>query len=324
MSAPVRMRPGLRNAATPGTRKIYPAGGDYRQLIVMPLRHFRNTSPETGNLGPGRPGAHGVLMREALSFFITVELHMRRFAAVGAGLLSVAVFSGAAHAADLPAPPYTKAPVIAAPVYDWASLYIGLNGGGAASHECWTIFSVAGAPVFPNSEGCHSATGGLVGGQIGYRGQVTSWVFGIEAQGDWARLTGSNPSLTAIIPYTNQTRINGIGLFTGQVGYAWNNVLWYVKGGAAVTDNKYNSFFSGTNVVFNQANEARWGGAVGTGVEFAIAPNWSTGVEYNHLFMGNKAVTFPASTIAVTRSDNIREDVDMLTLRVNCRFGGKY
>ena len=31
-----------------------------------------------------------------------------------------------------------------------------------------------------------------------------------------------------------------LGLFTGQVGYAWNNVLWYVKGGAALTDDKYN------------------------------------------------------------------------------------
>ena len=34
---------------------------------------------------------------------------------------------------------------------------------------------------------------------------------------------------------TNQTKIDAIGLFTGQVGYAWNNVLLYVKGGAAVT-----------------------------------------------------------------------------------------
>jgi outer membrane immunogenic protein len=38
--------------------------------------------------------------------------------------------------------------------------------------------------------------------------------------------------------------------------------------------------------------------------------------------MGNNGVTFPASAIAVTRSDNIRENVDMGTLRVNYRFGG--
>jgi outer membrane immunogenic protein len=247
---------------------------------------------------------------------------MRRFATVGAGLLSIAVFSGAAHAADLPARLYTKAPAMAAPVYDWAGFYVGLNGGGASSHECLTITNVAGIPVFPNSEGCHDATGGLLGGQIGYRWQVTNWVFGIEAQGDWADLKGSNGSLTAIIPYTNQTRIDAIGLFTGQVGYAWNNVLWYVKGGAAVTNDNYSSFFTATNVVFNQTSETRWGGTVGTGLEFGFAPNWSVALEYDHLFMGNNSVTFPASAIAVSRSDNIRQDVDMGTVRLNYRLGG--
>jgi outer membrane immunogenic protein len=217
---------------------------------------------------------------------------------------------------------------MAVPVYDWSGFYLGLNGGGASSHECYTIFSDAGAPVTPNSEGCHNATGGLVGGQLGYRWQFSHWVFGLEAQGDWADLKGSNASLTAaIVPQTNRTKIDAIGLFTGQVGYAWNNLLWYVKGGAAVTDNQYSLFFTTNNVfapagtVFNQASETRWGGAIGTGVEFGFAPNWSVGVEYDHLFMGNNSVTFPASAIAVTRSDNISQDVDIGLVRLNYRFG---
>ena len=81
-------------------------------------------------------------------------------------------------------------------------------------------------------EGCHDATGGVVGGQIGYRWQSASWVFGLEAQGNWADLKGSNVSV--FIPaWTNNSKIEAFGFFTGQVGYAWNNVLWYVKGGAA-------------------------------------------------------------------------------------------
>jgi outer membrane immunogenic protein len=147
-------------------------------------------------------------------------------------------------------------------------------------------------------------------------------VFGIEAQGDWADLKGSNGSLTAIIPYMNQTKIDAIGLFTGQIGYVWNNVLGYVKGGAAVMHNRYSSFFTATNVVFNQADETRWGGVVGAGIEFGVARNWSVAVEYDHLFMDTNSVTFPASAIAVTRSDNISQDVDMGTVRVNYRFGG--
>ena len=247
---------------------------------------------------------------------------MRPFATIAVGLFSLAALSGGVRGADLPARVYTKAPPMPAPVYDWAGFYIGINGGGASSHECLTIFSVAGAPVTPNSEGCHDATGGIVGGQIGYRWQLNSWVFGLEAQGDWADLTGSNGSLTAIIPYTNQTKIDAIGLFTGQIGYAWNSVLLYVKGGAAVTDNHYSSFFTATNVVFNQTDETRWGGAVGAGVEFKFAPNWSAGLEYDHLFMGTNSVTFPASAIAVTRNDNIGQDVDIGTVRLNYRFGG--
>src|SRR5664279_644603 len=158
-----------------------------------------------------------------------------------------------ALAADLPARTYTKAPSYIAAIYDWSGFYAGLNGGGASGRECLTITSVAGTAVNPNSEGCHSATGGLVGGQVGFRWQSTNWVFGVEAQGDWADLKGSNASLTALIPYTNRTKIDAIGLFTGQIGYGWNNTLLYVKGGAAVTDNKYSSFFTATGVQFNRA-----------------------------------------------------------------------
>lgn len=252
---------------------------------------------------------------------------MPRFAVIGAAVLSIGGFAGSASAADLPAKIYTKAPQLAV-VYDWSGFYVGLNAGGAWSHKCWTIFSDNGRPVGPASEGCHDATGGLAGGQLGYRWQLNNWVFGLEAQGDWAGLKGSNASLTALIPYTNQTKVDAIGLFTAQVGYAWNNLLWYVKGGAAITQDKYSSFFPVSNVFaaagvpFNEARETRWGGVLGTGVEIGFAPNWSVALEYDHLFMGNKDVTFPVSAIAVTRSDSIRQDVDMGTVRVNYRFGG--
>ena len=159
----------------------------------------------------------------------------------------------------------------------------------------------------------------MVGGQIGYRWQSANFVFGIEGQGDWADLKGSNTSGVAA-PLVNQSKINAVGLFTGQVGYAWNNVLWYVKGGAAVTDNKYNGLVLGAQ--FDQASETRWGGVVGTGLEFGFSPNWSVGVEYDHLFMGNRNVSFATPGGAFTRTDNIKQDVDMGTVRVNYRWGG--
>jgi outer membrane immunogenic protein len=229
-----------------------------------------------------------------------------------------------ASAADLAARPYTKAPPMIAAIYDWSGFYIGANGGGGWSHNCWTALSAPGlgVPAVNASEGCHDATGGIVGGQIGYRWQSGGWVFGVEAQGDWADLRGSNTSIV-LAPFVNRSKIDALGLFTGQVGYAWNNVLWYVKGGAAVTHDKYEGLNPG--VVFDRATETRWGGAVGTGLEFGFAPNWSVGVEYDHLFMGHRNLSFTSVAPPVginSRVDSIRQDVDMVTARINYRWGG--
>jgi outer membrane immunogenic protein len=121
-------------------------------------------------------------------------------------------------------------------------------------------------------------------------------------------------------PALNTSKIVSIGLFTGQIGYAWNNTLFYVKGGAAATHDKYRGF-NDNGTFKDQASETRWGGAVGTGVEYGFAPNWSVGVEYDHLFMGNRDVTL-VSNSGVSRVDTIRQDVDMGTVRLNYRFGG--
>src|SRR6266404_9398265 len=131
-----------------------------------------------------------------------------------------------ANAADLAARPYTKAPPMIAAVYDWSGFYIGANGGWGSSRKCWdnTVFrGVATVPAF--SEGCHDATGAVAGGQIGSRWQSAAWVFGLEAQGDWADLKGSQVNDVIFLrtpgDVTNRSKIDAFGLFTGQVGYAW-------------------------------------------------------------------------------------------------------
>src|SRR5438128_731915 len=82
----------------------------------------------------------------------------------------VALGWASAWAADLPVRIPAKAPAMIAAISDWSGFYLGINGGGGASHNCWTNTSSLGVATVPNaSEGCHEATGGLVGGQIGYR-----------------------------------------------------------------------------------------------------------------------------------------------------------
>ena len=224
---------------------------------------------------------------------------------------------GSAMAADLRTPVYTKASaMMPAGLYDWSGFHIGLNGGYGSSRNCWDL----GSWNDPQPEGCHNTTGGTFGGQIGYRWQAANWVFGLEGQGNWADFKGQNTSL--VFDNINQTKIESFGLVTGQVGRAWNNVLLYVKGGAAVVNSKHD-ILELDHTPFASANDTRWGGTVGAGLEVGVAQNWSLGVEYNHIFLGDRDNMFitPDGRMAEGR-DRISQDVDMALVRLNYNFGG--
>lgn len=233
------------------------------------------------------------------------------------------LLSGAAAAADLPVIPavsYVK-PAPAALLYNWGGFYVGANGGWGTSHKCWDNAGSVAIPISPFvSEGCHDANGGTIGGQLGYRWQYTYLVLGLEGQGNWADFTGSN--LSQVSPGTsNRTKVDAFGFLTAQVGYSWDNVLLYLKGGAAVANDKYSFGPTGTGVVTGSASETRLGGVIGVGLEFGFAPNWSVGVEYDHAFMGARSITFN-DVVAPNQVDHIRQDLDVVTARINYRFGG--
>ena len=110
---------------------------------------------------------------------------MKKVLLVTASLIAL---GAPALAADLAARPYTKAPPMVAAVYDWTGFYIGANGGWGSSRNSWDLAGFG-------AEGSHDATGGTVGGQVGYRWQAGTFVFGLEAQGNWADFSGSNVSI---------------------------------------------------------------------------------------------------------------------------------
>lgn len=254
---------------------------------------------------------------------------MKRFLPGVIGLVGAGV-TAPALAADLPTRPYYPPPIFA-PVYDWSGFFFGANAGWAADAKCWGVTNDFGIPQVPTANaGCSRGSGGEVGGQIGYRWQWSYWVLGVEAQGDWSDLKGSRLSLVNAL-VTNQSQVRGFGLFTGQVGYVWNNALVYLKGGAAVTSDKYDGMGTATGIVFDRASETRLGGTLGGGIEFGLAPNWSIALEYDHLFMGSANNTFISTGLGVnnraaagvpSRTINIGENVDIGTVRVNYRFGG--
>lgn len=245
---------------------------------------------------------------------------MKRFlvAVVGVAL----GIAGQASAADLPAAPY-KTPVMIPALYDWSGFYTGLNGGWGTSNTCWDDVTPAGA--FIAAAGCHNVTGGSGGGQIGFRLQTGPLVYGIEVQGDWAGMRGTNVSLST--GNNNNTFIDSYGLFTGQIGYAIDAALLYIKGGGAVVGSRFNVTAPGTNLLLATAGtQGTWGGTVGAGVEWTFFPDWSLAVEYDHVFLADRVLAFntPSNPTpgAFFGSEHIRQSVDLVTLRLNYRWGG--
>jgi outer membrane immunogenic protein len=116
------------------------------------------------------------------------------------------------------------------------------------------------------------------------------------------------------------------GLFTGQIGFAANNFLVYLKGGAAVVSDRYSSFTTTTNVLVSSTSDgSRWGGTVGVGLEYGFARNWSFAIEYDHIFLQTNSYTFlnngnTGAAGTLFGNDRIRQDVDLVTARINYHF----
>jgi outer membrane immunogenic protein len=89
---------------------------------------------------------------------------------------------------------------------------------------------------------------------------------------------------------------------------------------------KYDVFvapgFVGDGTLAASARETRWGGTVGAGLEVGFAANWSVGIEYDHIFLGNRTIGLITPFGVAAGSDRIGQDVDLGLVRVNYRWGG--
>ncbi len=209
---------------------------------------------------------------------------MKRF--VFAGALALAA-GGQALAADLPppmAPPprapatYVPAPV---PIFTWSGIYIGINGGygfGTATA------SGGGGSISPN--------GFLAGGTVGGNYQFGNFVVGLEGDGDWSNLDGTNNGYEAQSTWLATVR--------GRAGYAWDRVLFYGTAGGAFA----NFQVGPTGGSFTSGSQAGW--TAGAGVEAAFAPNWTAKVEYLYVdFAGLTCTTCGGGAPSVTLTENL-------------------
>jgi outer membrane immunogenic protein len=211
------------------------------------------------------------------------------------------VMSGAALAADLRGSlmPATYAP-------SWTGYYFGVNGGYAWADE---------PVVFDSAVGLRTgATGGLIGGQVGFNWQYTpDWVFGVETDLDWADIYGATRTLT---PYNAAAaqRVDMLGTLRGRVGYVLEDVLLYGTAGIAYGETELMSSACGPFGFCDSVTSRRWkvGWAAGVGFDWAFLPHWSFRSEYLHYDLGSQThtLTDPFSIIhEIDVSSNFRGDV---------------
>jgi outer membrane immunogenic protein len=155
-----------------------------------------------------------------------------------------------------------------AKVYDWTGFYLGINGGGAFGDVDWSS-------VPDLSSGSSSFSGGLVGGTAGYNLQTGEpYVLGVEADLDWSGLKGTAspascaPGCQLSIPWLATVRL--------RLGYAFDGIMPYVTGGAAIS--RLDATIVGAPFGTAIADNIGW--TAGAGVEFVIAGALRAKVEY--------------------------------------------
>jgi outer membrane immunogenic protein len=174
-----------------------------------------------------------------------------------------------AFAADLPtkAPAYVAAP---APMFNWNGCYIGVHAGGGVLYE-------------DNWAATHGS-GGLVGGQLGCNYQTGQLVLGIEGEGFWS---GMKATFDEGDGDTFSVKNRSDWDIAARMGVAFDRALVYGKAGWVWGNFDYTcSFCSGTNTTLG-------GMLIGIGLEYALAPNWTTKFEYDYLGFNSKSWNSP-------------------------------
>jgi outer membrane immunogenic protein len=243
----------------------------------------------------------------------------RRYLTGTTALVLSVGFAAAAAGADI-APMYTKAPLAPA-YYNWTGCYAGIQAGyGWGKSKFSDPSGTAFAP--PGQSVTETPQGGLIGGQAGCDYQFAGrWVAGIEiadAYADIRRGGLTDPFFDSKSEF--DARTNNLGSVTGRVGYGWDRVLLYGKGGAAWSHNIYdvNKAFGAVITDFS-GSDTRFGWTAGAGIEWAFAGNWSAKVEYNHYDMGSATLNLVGG--GATLPTTIKQTFDTATIGVNYRFG---
>ena len=254
---------------------------------------------------------------------------MKKMLLATAAALAVTI-AGSARAADLP----LKSETPFAARFTWTGCYLGGHLGGGFAHKDITDPAqlVQDSFLGPGSTTgittvSPAPSGVVIGGQIGCDYQFApSWLVGIEGAASGSTMKASR---TVGLPLGNpdtalvQAKTDFLTSVTGRLGYAFDNVLLYAKGGVAMAADRYDvtGSFAGTPFGF-VGLENRFGWTAGGGVEWAFSPHWSASVEYDYYQFGHRVVAMSDPTNVFLGNVDVRQNIQVVKAGLNFHMWG--
>jgi outer membrane immunogenic protein len=228
------------------------------------------------------------------------------------GLLSPAL------GADLPT--YSKAPSIAAPVYDWSGFYVGgFGGGGFGNHN---VNNALGPNTpFADYTANYSSTGGVAGGEAGYNWQSGSIVVGLEGDMFWSGIKGNDAAAVAAgnfaITSVDQDNLRWGGSVRVRGGYTVDRWMLFFTGGYAFGDIVHTNTAAG--VLPDQFTVHANGLTAGGGIAYALTNNVIGKFEYRYTNFNGYNHPLPTNGVLPYTTETT---YSVVTVGLDFKFGG--
>jgi len=223
------------------------------------------------------------------------------------GLMSPAL------AADLPA--YTKAPEVAAPVYDWTGFYVGgFGGGGYGNHNLDNALGPAGLADFTVN---YSSQGELAGGEAGYNVQSGRYLFGVEGDLFWSNIKGND---AFALGSNDATNLRWGGTLRARSGFTVDRWLMFFTGGWAYGDLVHTNTDPVNGI--DQFTVHRNGLTGGGGIAYALTDNIIGKLEYRYYDFGAYSRGGSPLTPNGQLPYTVNSNYSVITLGLDFKFGG--
>ena len=229
----------------------------------------------------------------------------------GFALLLLASTLPAAADGPAPADPYRYSPPPVAGEYNWSGIYLGGHVGGGTAAWDWQINN-------PLERVVHHGESAEVGAQLGVQKQWHSLLIGAEASYTWGDL-GASTNSAALPGVTRSSELNNLLILAGRFGVTWENYLAYAKVGYASAEIALRTSATSGLLASSSAWEPGW--VAGLGIEYALRPDITIGVEYDYIHLdagvGSQIAT-PIGIVGGRVSGGV--EVQSVLARLNFKF----